>query len=354
MELLQHTLANIAPVDRKIMTRVQRRLDNLLKPPGSLGRLEDMVKQFAGITGRDNPEIPRKCMVLTAADHGVAHLGLSAFPVETTWQMTRNYLLSKGAVANVMSDHCGADLLVVDMGVAGELDDVPGLLQRKIAYGTRDFTRGPAMTRMQAVRALETGIEIAAEQVRKGYRLFTVGEMGIGNTTASAAILAAFTGMTPEEVTGRGTGISDTRLARKIAAVRAALEVNQPDARDGIDVLAKVGGFELGGLAGVMLGAAAHKSLVIIDGFNAGAAALIAHALQPVCTQYLMASHLSAEQGHQKMCRVLGLEPYIDMGLRLGEATGASLAANFLDASIKLLQDMAALADAGIVKSTEE
>lgn len=353
MKIVQETLAKIKPLDRVVMEKVQERLDNLTKPPGSLGRLEDMVKQFAGITGMERPEIPRKCMVLTAADHGVAHLGVSAYPIETTLHMTRNYVLSKGAVANALSNHCGADLVVVDMGVAGDLSDVPELLQRKIAFGTHNFTEGPAMSREQAVRSLEIGIEIVNEQVSKGYRLFTVGEMGIGNTTASAAILAAFTGMTAEEVTGRGTGISDRRLAIKIEAVRKALAVNKPDPRDGIDVLAKVGGFELGGLAGVMLGAAANRSLVVIDGFNAGAAALVANALHPECKQYLMGSHLSAEKAHQKMTQVLGLQPYVDMGLRLGEATGASLVVNFLDASIKILKEMATFADAGVSKSIE-
>jgi nicotinate-nucleotide--dimethylbenzimidazole phosphoribosyltransferase len=293
-------------------------------------------------------------MILTAADHGVAHLGVSAYPRETTIQMTRNYVISKGAVANALSRHCGADLVVVDMGVAGDLSDVEGILQRKIAYGTRNFTKEPAMTREQAVQALETGIAIACEQVSKGYKVFTVGEMGIGNTTASAAILAAFTGMMAEDVTGRGTGISDSRLAVKIEAVRKALEINKPDPRDGIDVLAKVGGFELGGLAGVMLGAAASNSLVVIDGFNAGAAAMVAHALHPECKQYLMGSHLSAERAHQKMTGILGLEPYVDMGLRLGEATGASLVVNFLDAAIKILHEMATFEDAGVAKSAEE
>lgn len=354
MNLLQETLAKIKPLDAEVMAKVQARLDSLTKPPGSLGRLEDMVKQFAGVTGVERPEIPRKSMILTAADHGVAHLGVSAYPIETTLQMTRNYVLSKGAVANALSRHCGADLVVVDMGVAGDLSGVPGILQRKIAYGTQNFTAGPAMTREQAVRALETGIAIVNEQVNKGYRLFTVGEMGIGNTTASAAILAAFTGMTAEEVTGRGTGVSDSRMTVKIEAVRKALAINKPDPHDGIDVLSKVGGFELGGLAGIMLGAAARRSLVVLDGFNAGAAALIAHALHPGCKGYIMGSHVSAEQAHQKMIKILGLEPCVDMGLRLGEATGASLVVNFLDAAIKLLQEMATFEDAGVANSVGE
>lgn len=354
MKLLQATLAKIKPLDTMVMNKVQARLDSLAKPPGSLGHLEDMLKQYAGITGAERPEIPRKCMILTAADHGVAHLGVSAYPVATTQHMISNYVLSQGAAANALSKHCGADLVVVDMGVAGDLSAISGLVRRKIAYGTQNFTEGPAMTREQAVCALETGIEIVNEQVAKGYRVFTVGEMGIGNTTASAAILAAFTGMSAEEVTGRGTGISDNRLMVKVAAVRKALAINRPDPHDGIDVLAKVGGFELGGLAGVMLGAAASRSLVVIDGFNAGAAAMVAHALQPESKQYLMGSHLSAEQAHHKMAEVLGLRLCVNMGLRLGEATGASLVVNFLDAAIKLLAEMAVFQAAGTAKSTGE
>jgi len=348
MKLLEETLARITPLNEEIMEKVQQRLDSLTKPPGSLGRLEEIVKLYAGIVGTDHPEIPRKCMIVTSADHGVAKLGVSAYPIETTIQMTRNYLVAKGAVANALSNHCGADLVVVDMGVAGDLSDVAGLIHRKIAYGTHNFTEGPAMTRGQAIRALEIGIEIVQEQVAKGYRCFTLGEMGIGNTTSSAAILAAFTGMPAEEVTGRGTGISDSRLVVKIEAVRRALEINKPDPADSIDVLSKVGGFELGGLAGVMLGAAANRCLVVIDGFNAGAAALIANTLHPLSKRYMLGSHLSSEQAHRKMCKVLGIEPYVDMGLRLGEATGASLVVNFLDASIKILNEMATFDDAGV------
>ncbi len=354
MKLLEETLAAIVPLDAGVMAKVQARLDSLTKPPGSLGRLEDIVRQYAGVTGEERPAIPRKCMVLAAADHGVARLGLSAYPVETTIHMTRNYLLSQGAGANALAKFCGADMVVVDMGVAGDLSDVPGLWHRKIAYGTADFTQGPAMTRDQAVKALETGIEIVADRVGSGYRCFSIGEMGIGNTTASAAIVAAFTGITPEQATGRGTGISDSRLAVKIDAVRRGLAVNRPDRTDGLDILAKVGGFELGALAGVILGAAAKRCLVVIDGFNASAAALIATSLAANAREYLLASHLSAEPAHTKMLAYLSLEAYIDMGLRLGEATGASLAMSLLDAAIKMLDEMATFAEAGVCSESQE
>ncbi|MDR3589498.1 MAG: nicotinate-nucleotide--dimethylbenzimidazole phosphoribosyltransferase [Negativicutes bacterium] len=348
MSLLQETLAKIGPLDEAVMEKVQNRLDALTKPAGSLGRLEDMVRQYAGITGEERPEIPGKCMVLMAADHGIAELGVSAYPVETTVHMTRNYLSAKGAGANALANYCGADMAVVDMGVAASVGELPGLWRRKIGPGTRNFTLGPAMTRQQAVQAVETGIEVVNEMVEKGYRCFSLGEMGIGNTTSSAAIVAAFAGIDPEQATGRGTGISDSRLQVKIDAVRRGLAVNRPNPADGLDVLAKVGGFEIGGLAGVILGAAANRALVVIDGFNASAAGLIANALQPLCKYYMLASHLSAEPAHNKMLDLLGLTAYIDMGLRLGEATGASLAMDLLDVSLKVLAEMATFEEAGV------
>jgi nicotinate-nucleotide--dimethylbenzimidazole phosphoribosyltransferase len=314
---------------------------------GGAGRLGKMAALYAGVTGQVRPAAPRKCVILTCADHGVARHGISAYPVETTVHMTRNYLLSRGAGANALANHAGADIVVVDMGVAADLSAVPGLRQRKVAWGTADFTQGPAMSRDQAVQALETGIEIVAEQIRQGYRCFGLGEMGIGNTTASAAIVAAFAGLTPEAATGRGTGISDSRLQVKIEVVRQALARNKPDPADGVDVLAKIGGFEIGGLAGVILGAAAHRCLVVTDGFNAGAAALIANALHPLAKLYCMGSHLSAEPAHARMLHLLGIEPYIDMGLRLGEATGAALGMTLLDAALKLLGEATALSGAG-------
>ncbi len=354
MKLLKKTLQAISPLDAAAMARVGARLDSLTKPPGSLGRLEDMVRLYAGVTGEERPAIPRKCMVLIAADHGVARLGVSAYPIETTVHMTRNYLIARGAGANALANFCGADMVVVDMGVAGDLSDVPGLWHRKIAPGTADFTQGPAMTREQAIQALETGIEVVADRARHGYRCFSLGEMGIGNTTSSAAIAVAYTGISHEQATGRGTGISDSRLAVKIDAVRRALAVNRPDPADGLDVLAKIGGFEIGGLAGVILGAAAHRCLVVIDGLNASAAALIATTLSPDARQYIMASHLSAEPAHTKMLDHLGLEAYIDMGLCLGEATGASLAMNLLDAAIRMYDEMATFAEAGVSQASQE
>lgn len=351
MNLLHDTLAKITPLNLAVMEAVQERLDQLAKPQGSLGRLENMVKQYAGITGQAEPQVPQSCMVVASADHGAARHGISAYPVETTIHMTTNYLVSKGASANAFANFCGSDMVVVDMGIAGDLSDVPGIWQRKIANGTNDFTQGPAMSYEQAVQAIETGIEIVNDKVRQGYRCFSLGEMGIGNTTASAAIVAAFTGLTPEKVTGRGTGISDSRMKVKIEIVRQALAVNRPDKADGIDVLAKVGGFEIGALTGVILGAAANRCAVVIDGLNTTAAALIANAINPLSKKYMFASHLSGEPAHIIALNYLHLHACLDMGVRLGEAIGASVVVDMLAVSIKMLNQMTTFDQAQITKA---
>ncbi len=348
MSLLHETLAKIVPLDTMVMEKVQARLDNLTKPIGSLGRLEDMVRQFAGITGAVRPAAPRNCIVMACADHGVARQEISAYPIETTAQMTKNYVCSRGGSANAFANFCRADIVVVDVGVASDLSGLPELMQCKIAYGTSDFTVGPAMTREQAIQAIETGIAIVNDRVRHGYNSFSLGEMGIGNTTASAAIVSAFSGEDPEKTTGRGTGISDSRLKVKIDVVRRALAVNSPDAEDGIDVLSKVGGFELGTLAGVVLGAAANRCAVVIDGLNTTASALIANALQPLTRQYIMASHLSGEPAHIIALKLLGLEACVDMGIRLGEAIGAAVVVDMLDVSVKMLNNMATFENASV------
>lgn len=340
MSLLQETLLKISELDQGVMGKIQETFNSLTSSKGSLGRLESMVKQYGGIVGQEEPQLPRHCMVITAADHGVAKLGISAYPIETTMHMTANYLISKGGSANAFANFCGADMVVADLGIAGDMSKVPGLWQGKIAYGTEDFTQGPAMSRAQAIQALETGIQIVNERVKQGYTCFSLGEMGIGNTTASAAIVATFTGLSPEEVTGRGTGISDQRMKVKIDVVRKGLAVNQPQAEDGIDVLSKVGGFEIGALAGVILGAAANKCGVVIDGLNTTAGALIANAIHPKSKKYIFASHLSGEPAHILALRFLKLEACLDMGVRLGEAIGASMVMDMLTVSIKMLHNI--------------
>ena len=338
MGLLRNTIEKIIATDKEIMDRVQQRLDALTPADRQIGRLARIVRQYAGITGEECPQKPASCMVVACADHGVAIHSISAYPVETTRLMTANYLLSKGASANAFANYCGADMVVVDVGVAGNLSYVPGLRHRKIAHGTRDFTKGPAMTRHQAIQAIETGMEIVNEKASQGYRCFSLGEMGIGNTTASALIVAVFTGLSPAEVTGRGTGISDDKLKVKTELVQCALDRNKPKRTDGLDVLAKVGGFEIGTLAGVVLGAAANRCAVVLDGLNTTAAAMIADSIQPIARQYMLASHLSGEPAHVNALEHLGLEPCIDMGIRLGEAIGASVVVEMLKLSIEVLQ----------------
>jgi len=346
MSLLEQTLQKVTPLDTAAMQRAQQRLDGLLGKAGSLGRLEQMVRQYAGISGQSEFKALQSCMIVAAADHGVARRDISAYPVETTMHMTANYLIAKGGSANAFANYCGADMVVVDMGVAGNMSHVPGLWHRKVAYGTQDFTEGPAMTRQQAIQAIETGIEIVNQQAKQGYTCFSLGEMGIGNTTASATIVGAFTGFSPEQVTGRGTGISNSRLQVKIELVRRALAQNQPDARDGIDVLAKVGGFEIGALAGVVLGCAANRCAVVIDGLNTTAAALIANAIHPLSREYMFASHLSGEPAHITALRYLKLEACLELGVRLGEAIGASVVIDMLQASITMLNRMGGKLDA--------
>jgi nicotinate-nucleotide--dimethylbenzimidazole phosphoribosyltransferase len=282
-----------------------------------------------------------------AGDHGVAAQGVSLYPAEVTPQMVLNFLRG-GAAINVLARHVGARVVVVDMGVAVDLPPHPDLLVRKIAHGARDFSREPAMSREQAQQAVETGISVVEEVIATGVDVVATGDMGIGNTTPSSAIVAAITGRPVAEVTGRGTGLDDTGLARKVAVIEAALALHQPDPTDGLDVLAKVGGLEIGGLAGVMIGAAARRVPVVVDGFISGAAALIASALAPAVQPYLIAGHCSVERGHQAVFGRLDLEPLLDLGLRLGEGTGAVLAISLCQAACKILDEMATFAEAGV------
>ncbi len=335
--LLEETLARISAPQGGLQEVAAAELEKRCGRRGELGRLGEMTARYTAIVAAKTPAAPKNCMVIACADHGVARHGISAYPVETTLHMTANYLISKGASANAFANFCGADMVVVDAGVAGDLAHVPGLLQRKIAYGTADFTQGAAMTHEQAVRSLEIGIEIVNEKAGEGYNCFSLGEMGIANTSSSAAIVAAFLGLGAETVTGRGTGISDQRLKLKLGLVKKAIELNRPDAANGIDVLAKVGGFELGVLAGVVLGCAANSCAVILDGSNTTAAALIAYAIAPLSREYMFASHLSAEPAHLRSLRHLGLEACVRMGVGLGEAIGASVVMDLLKLGCSLL-----------------
>jgi len=307
---------------------------------------------LAGIQGKPIPQIKHKAIITMAGDHGVVAEGISAYPQEVTAQMVYNFL-GGGAGINVIARQVGARIIVVDMGVASELEPHPQLVSRKVAPGTRNMALGPAMTQEEAIKAVETGIEIVTAEVAKGLDIVATGDMGIGNTTASSAICAVMTGRTVAEVSGRGTGIDDNQLAHKIEVINRALAVNRPDSKQPLDVLAKVGGFEIAGLAGVMLGAAAHRLPVVIDGFISGAAALIAVGLSPGLRDFLIAGHVSAEAGHRLLLKHLGLKPLLDLGMRLGEGTGAALGIFLSETAVRILAEMSTFAEAGVSTKKE-
>jgi len=319
----------------------------LTKPAGSLGRLEELSIQLAGVSGKEIPEIKDKVIITMAGDHGVVEEGVSAFPQEVTPQMVLNFLYN-GAAINVLAKHVGARITVVDMGVAAEMEAHPLLVNKKVAHGTANMTKGPAMTREEAVQAILAGVEVVEAEIEKGLDIVGTGDMGIGNTTPSAAIASALTGIEPAKIAGRGTGVDDEGLKRKIDAIERALETNKPDPKDGLDILTKVGGFEIAGLVGVILGAAANRKPVMVDGFISTAAAMIAVAIAPVVRPYLISAHHSQEYGHMKMLDWLGLKPLVDLDFRLGEGTGAALGITFAEAACQILADMATFAEAGV------
>lgn len=344
---LQEVIGRIQPLDTLAQSQALARQAALTKPEGSLGRLEALSIQIAGITGQALPEIEHKVVVTMAADHGVAAEGVSAFPQEVTRQMVSNFLRG-GAAINVLGRHTGTRIVVVDLGVAADIAPHPNLLDRKVAPGTGNIARGPAMSRDQAIQALLSGVAVVEEELTKGLDIVGTGDMGIANTTPSAAIAVALMGIAAAEMVGRGTGLDDAGLVHKVKVVETAIAVNRPDADDPLDVLAKVGGFEIGGLAGVMLGAAAHRRPVVVDGFISTAAAMIAVGLAPRLRQYLIAAHCSQEKGHRIMLDWLGLEPLLDLGMRLGEGTGAVLGIFLVEAACKILAQMATFGQAGV------
>jgi len=348
---LSRLLHSIAPPSRDGESAARRHLDSLTKPPGSLGRLEEIALRLAVLRGRA-PGVARPVIFTFAADHGVVAEGVSAYPQVVTAQMVENFTRG-GAAVNVLARQAGARVVVADFGVATPLERAPDLVECPIGPGTANIAAGPAMTREHAIRAIETGARLAQEAMDAGADLLATGEMGIGNTTAASAITAAITGAPAEQVTGRGTGVDEATLTRKVAAVRRALEVNRPDPRDGLDVLAKVGGFEIGGLTGVILAGAARRVPVALDGFIAGSAALLAVTLAPDSRHALFASHRSAEPGHAHALEHMGLEPYLDLGLRLGEGTGAALFIHLARAAALVWSEMATFKAAGVSESPE-
>ncbi len=347
MRKIKETIEKIQGLDHGLMKEAQERLDCLTKPLGSLGRLEELAQRVVAMTRRRDPWFQNKVIFTLAGDHGVVEEGVSAYPQEVTAQMVYNFLKG-GAGINVLARHVGARVVVADVGVAVDLGTHAGLIVRKVAHGTRNMVKGPAMTKEEAVQSIEAGIEIFESEFVKGVDIAGIGEMGIGNTTPSSAITAAFTGYPVEQVTGRGTGILDEAWGRKVEVIQKALEVNRPDTKDPLDVLAKVGGFEIGGLAGIVVAAAARRVPVVIDGFISGAAALVAYHLEPKVKDYLIASHCSVECGHKVILDHIGLKPLLDLNLRLGEGTGAALGINLVEAAIKIMTQMATFKSAGV------
>ncbi len=347
MDIVASTLARIKPVSQELLNQAQSRLDNKTKPPGSLGRVEEFGRRLSAISGNPKPDTTKKVIFTFAGDHGVTEEGVSLYPREVTTQMVFNFLAG-GAGVNVLARHAGAEVRVVDAGVDHDFENCAGLMHRKVARGTQNFTKGPAMTRDEMLSALRVGIDLADQCKTEGIALVGTGEMGIGNTTPSSAIIAAISGKTVAEVTHRGTGINDSALTNKIRVIEKGLAVNSPDANDPLDVLAKVGGLEIAAIAGLVLGCAANSIPVVIDGFISTAGALIASELHPNVRDYIFAAHQSMEIGHRFMLERIGVEPILDLNMRLGEGTGAALAMMLIEAGAKIMNEMATFDEAGV------
>jgi nicotinate-nucleotide--dimethylbenzimidazole phosphoribosyltransferase len=336
------SLPEIQRPNRELLPLLQKHLDNLTKPPGSLGRLEEFARSFGVMAGSAKLTLEKRAIFTFAADHGVSSEGVSAYPREVTAQMVFNFL-SGGAAINVLCRHYGIQNVVVDIGVDYQFPELAGLLQKKVARGTENFLKGPAMTEAQAIQSLETGMVLP-----EGYDLVGTGEMGIGNTTSSAAILAAVTGLPVEDVVGRGTGVNDERLRHKIAVIREVLARHNPDPNDGLDLLTKIGGFEIGAIAGLIVGAASRRIPIVVDGFISGAGAIIATRLVPACRDYLFFSHLSRERGHKRMMEFFDARPILDLDMCLGEGTGAAIAMDVVTAAVRIYSNMATFESASV------
>ncbi|MBI5026123.1 MAG: nicotinate-nucleotide--dimethylbenzimidazole phosphoribosyltransferase [Nitrospirae bacterium] len=344
---LETVLSRITSINGKFIEQAQSHLDNLTKPPGSLGRLEEFAKRLVAIAENAMPVLDKKVIFTFAGDHGVAEEGVSAYPKEVTRQMVFNFL-NGGAGINVLARHAGSEVVVVDIGVDYDFGNVDGLVLKKVVMGTRNIRKGPAMAKHEAIKCIDLGIELANEYAKKGYKIFGTGDMGIANTTPSSAIAAVLTGRPVSEVTGRGTGIGDDVLRNKIKVIEDAISVNKPALSDPVDVLSKVGGAEIGGIAGLIIGAASNRIPVVIDGFISTAGALIAYCLEPKTKDYMFAAHNSVEIGHKAMLEKIGLRPILDLDLRLGEGTGAALAMLIVEAGLKIYREMATFGEAGV------
>lgn len=345
-------IASIRPLKEEFFSQAQAKLDRLTKPQGSLGQLEEMAKKYVAIVENLNPKVEKKIIYVFAGDHGVVAENVSAYPKEVTPQMVYNFLRG-GAGINVLARHVGARVVVVDIGVDHEFEPREGLIVRKVSRGTGNILCGPAMSRDQAVQALSVGLEMADHAREQKADLVGTGDMGIGNTTPSSAILASLTGIPVKQVTHRGTGIDDHALARKIQIIEKAIAFNRPDPKDPLDVLAKVGGLEIAGIAGLVVGCASHRIPIVVDGFISTAGAMIAVGLNPEIKGYLFASHQSVEVGHRFMWEHIGQKPILNLSLRLGEGTGAALAMSMIEAAVKVMNEMATFSGAGVSEAKE-
>lgn len=357
MDKLKETMNRITSLNKKLMREAQIQLDNLTKPQGSLGRLEEFAKIVVGISGNLRPLLRKKVIFIMVGDHGVVEEGVSAYPQEVTLQMVYNFLRGGGAI-NVLASHVGAKVIVVDMGIKEKIHpqrpNMGDFKDKKISFGTKNMTKGEAMRKEEAIRAIEAGIEVFEEEYSKErIDIVGIGEMGIGNTTSSSAITAVLIGEEVEKVTGRGTGINEKELQNKLKVIKRAIEINKPNPEDPFDVLHKLGGLEIAGLVGVILSAASYKVPVVLDGFITGAAALIAYKLKGELKNYMIASHCSAEKGHKTILDYLGLSPILSLGLCLGEGTGGALGITLIEGGVKILSQMATFKEAGVSKKNE-
>lgn len=352
MNLFESTIKQITPHDADSRARARSRLEQLTMPYWALGRLMDLAEELAGMTGSIKPPVNRKTVVTMAGDHGITAAGVSKYPQEVTVQMVYNFI-NGGAGINALARLVGANVVVVDMGIAGDLSELAKagkIISKRAGAGTKNMVTGPAMSRDEAIRVLEGGIEVAQE-LGSSTDIFGTGDMGIGNTSPSAAIINIFSGVSVSEIAGRGTGIDDKQLLHKITMIEKAIEVNKPDPSDPIDVLSKVGGFEIGGIAGLILGAASMKKPILVDGFISTAGALIAARLAPLSREYMIASHRSMEKGHQIALDCLGKKPLLDLDLRLGEGTGAVLSMSLVEAAVRILTEVATFEEAAVSKA---
>jgi len=346
MEIFERTVAGIRPAYEESKKEAAERLDKLVKPIGSLGKLEDIAVKISGITGKQKNSFNKKVTIIMASDNGVVEEGVSAAPQAVTALMTINFLKGVTGVC-VLSKHAGADIRVVDIGVGSDLE-YPGLISRKIRKGTSNMAKGPAMSREEAISAIETGIEMVSQLVKEGYSLFGTGEMGIGNTSTASAVAMAFLGCSSDEAVGKGVGLTEEGYANKKSVIERAIRINKPDPYDPIDVLSKVGGFDIAGMTGCFLGSAYCRVPIVIDGFISAAAALAAYRINPLVRDYIIPSHLSEEPGYSLVINEIGLKPMLDLNMRLGEGSGCPLAFNIIEAAEAIISDMATFEEATI------